>query len=241
MIQCPNCGVELEENANFCSLCGEPLPDRITDNPAFIKSEKIRKEEKLLTDYQKLTGIQKRKIFWTISGIILISGIVITLLIDFVKNQGMTWSKYVATISLILHINISLNTFLQKKIIPMLSLSFLSVLALFILLDIYAGETGWQIKLGIPVLFVAYVTIFVLVLMISNSSQKGLNIIAYSLIAAGVLCGCIDGIITVYRRSTVSFGWSLIVMVSVLLISMLLLYIHYRLKKITDLQRFFHI
>jgi len=241
MIQCPNCGVELEENANFCSLCGEPLPDRITDNPAFIKSEKVRKEEKLLTDYQKLTGIQKRKIFWTISGIILISGIVITLLIDFVKNQGMTWSKYVATISLILYINISLNTFLQKKIIPMLSLSFLSVLALFILLDIYAGETGWQIKLGIPVLLVAYVTIFVLVLMISNSRQKGLNIIAYSLIAAGVLCGCIDGIITVYRRSTVSFGWSLIVMVSVLFISILLLYIHYRLKKITDLQRFFHI
>jgi hypothetical protein len=123
----------------------------------------------------------------------------------------------------------------------MLLLSFLSVLALFILLDIYAGETGWQIKLGIPVLLVAYVTIFVLVLMISNSRQKGLNIIAYSLIAAGVLCGCIDGIITVYRRSTVSFGWSLIVMVSVLFISMLLLYIHYRLKKITDLQRFFHI
>lgn len=241
MIQCPNCGVELGENANFCSLCGEPLPDRITDNPAFIKSGKLRKEEKLLTEYQKLTGIQKRKIFWTISGIILISGIVITVLIDFVKNQEIGWSKYPATVSFILYVNITLNTFLQKKIIPMLSVSFLSVLVLFILLDFYAGETGWEIRLGVPVLLAAYVIIFAFILIVRNSRQKGLNVIAYSLIAAGVICGCIDMTVTLFSRNLLRMGWSLIVMVAVLFISMLLLYIHYRLKKVTDLQRFFHL
>ncbi len=241
MIHCLNCGVELEENANFCSLCGEPLPDRITDNPAVIKSQRVRKEERLLTDYQKLSGVQKRKIFWTISGIILISGIVITVLIDFIKNQDISWSKYPATVSLILYVNITLNTFLQKKIIPMLSISFLSVLALFILLDFYVGDTGWEIKLGVPVLMAAYVIIFVFIQAIRNSRQKGLNIIAYSLIAAGLICGCIDMIISIFARNSLSLGWSLIVMVSVLFISMLLLYIHYRLKKVTDLQRFFHL
>src|SRR5690554_7757935 len=116
MIQCPNCKVETEENANFCSLCGEPLWDKISENTTFIKSGKLRRDEKLLTDYQQLTGIQKRKIFWQLSGLVLISGTIITLLIDFVTNNSITWSKIPATLSLLLFINITLNTFLRKNI-----------------------------------------------------------------------------------------------------------------------------
>lgn len=241
MIQCPYCGVELEENANFCSLCGEPLLDKTTENLTFIKSRKIHQEEKLLTDYQKLTGFQKRKIFWKISGLILISGMIITLLIDFIGNQTITWSKYPATVSLVLFINFTLSTFLHKKIILMSGLSFLSASVLLILFDFYAGETGWDIKLGIPMLLAAYIIVFVLIFMLRNSKQKGLNIIAYSLIAVGLLCVCTEGMISLYYRNSINLVWSLIVMVSVVFISMLLLYIHYRLKKVTDMQRFFHV
>lgn len=241
MIQCPNCGVEVEENANFCSLCGEPLPGNTTGNEAFIKSGKIRQEEKLVRDYQQLTGFQKRKIFWQISGLVFISGIIITLLIDYIGNQSITWSKYPATISLILFVNFTLNTFLRNRITLMLVLSFLSVTALFTLFDVYAGDTGWEIKLGIPIILIAYITVFILILLVRKAKQKGLNIIAYSMIAAGLLCIYTEGMISVYFRSSVYFGWSLIVMVSVALIALLLLFIHYRLKKATDLKRFFHI
>jgi len=241
MVRCPNCGVEQEENANFCSLCGEPLPGKILDSQSFIKSGKLRREGKLLTDYQQLTGFQKRKIFWTISGLVFISAIIIALFIDFVGNQKITWSKYPATVSLVLFINFTLNTFMRKRIILMLTLSFLSVTALFMLIDVYAGDTGWDIKLGIPIILAAYLTVFVLIFLIRRSKLKGLNIIAYSLIAGGLLSVCTEGIISVYSRSSISLGWSLIVMVSVALTAMLLLYIHYRLKKVTDLKRFFHI
>jgi hypothetical protein len=241
MKRCPNCGVESEENANFCALCGEPLLDEITENSALIKSGITRREEKLLTDYQRLTGFQKRKIFWQISGLILISAIIITLLIDFIGNRNITWSKYPATISLVLFVNFTLNTFLRKRITLMVALSFLSVTALFILFDIYAGDTGWEIKLGIPIILVAYITVLILIFLIRRAKQKGLNIIAYSMVAAGLLCFYTEGMISVFFRNSVYFGWSLIVLVSVLLISMLLLYMHYRLKKATDLKRFFHI
>ena len=241
MVQCPNCGVEVEENANFCSLCGEPLLENTAGNETFIKSGKFRREEKLLTDYQQLTGYQKRKIFWQISGLILISGIIITLLIDFIANNNITWSKYPATVILVLFINFTLNTFLRKRIILMLALSFLSVTALFILFDVYIGHTGWEIKLGIPILLVAYLTVFFLIFLIRKARQKGLNIIAWSLIAAGVLSVCTEGMISVYSQNTVNFGWSLIVIVSVVFIAIPLFYIHYRLKKATDLKRFFHI
>ncbi len=241
MTHCPNCGVEVEENANFCSLCGEPLLEKTADNVAFIKSGKLRREEKLLTDYQQLTGFQKRKIFWQISGLILISGIIITLLIDFAGSQSITWSKYPATVSLVLFVNFTLNTFLRKKIMLMVALSFLSVTSLFFLFDVFAGDTQWEIKPGIPIILVAYITVLVLVFLIRKAKQKGLNIIAYSMIAAGVLCICTEGMISVYTQGPVYFGWSLIVMGSVFFIAMLLLYVHYRLKKATDLKRFFHI
>jgi hypothetical protein len=233
--------VEAEENANFCSLCGEPLLENTADDGAFIKSGNLRREEKLLTDYQQLTGFQKRKIFWQISGLILVSGIIVTLLIDFIGNRDITWSKYPATISLVLFLNFTLNTFLRRNLILMAVLSFLSVTALFTLFDVYAGDTGWEIKLGIPIILIAYITVFILIFLVRKAKQKGLNIIAYSMIAAGVLGVCVEGMISIYFRSSVYFGWSLIVMVSVALIAMLLLFIHYRLKKATDLKRFFHI
>jgi len=241
MIQCPKCGVELEENANFCSLCGDPLAGKSSEDPAYVRSGKARKDEKFLTDYQKLTGFQKRKIFWKISGIVLISGIVSTLLIDFFVNQRISWSKFPATIGLVIYINFTLNTFLRKKVVFMLLLSFLSVTGLFTLFDFYAGGTGWEMKLGIPVLVAAYVIVLALIFVIRNSGQKGLNVIAYSLIASGMLCGCIDALITIYNRNSLGFDWSLVVMVSVLFVSVLLLYIHYQLRKATDLKRFFHI
>ncbi len=241
MVQCPNCGVEVEENANFCSLCGEPLLENTADNGAFIKSGKLRREEKLLTEYQQLTGFQKRKIFWQISGLILISGLIITLLIDFVGNQSITWSKYPATVSLVLFINFTLNTFLRKKVLIMGGLSFLSVAGLFLLFDIFASDTSREIKLAIPIIVVAYLTVFILIFLIRKAEQKGLNIIAYSMIAAGMLSVCTEGMISVYAGNAMSFGWSLIVMVSVVFIVIPLFYIHYRLKKATDLKRFFHI
>jgi len=231
----------MEENANFCSLCGEPLPGKSANNISYIKSGKQRREEKLLSDYRQLTGFQKRKIFWTISGLILIAAIIITLLIDFVGNHKITWSKFPVTVSLVLFINFTLNTFMRRRIILMLSLSFLSVSAFFILLDIYLGKTGWQIKSGIPVILAAYVIVFILIFLVRRSKQKGLNIIAFSMIAGGLLSVCTEGIISVYSHGTISLEWSLIVLVSVALISMLLLYIHYRLKRATDLKRFFHI
>lgn len=241
MIQCNNCGVELEENANFCSLCGEPLLKITTEDLDITKSGKTLQEEKLSMDFHKLTGFQKRKIFWKISGIILISAIIITVLIDFIGSQGISWSKYPATISFVLFINFTLNTYLHKKIILLLAISFLFTSVLFILFDMYAGETGWELKLGIPVILALYITVYSLILLIRNSKQKGLNIIAYSLIAAGLFCMYTEAIISIFQHHSLNLGWSLIVMVSVASISMLLFFIHYRLKKATDLKRFFHI
>ncbi|PWD99450.1 DUF6320 domain-containing protein [Marinilabilia rubra] len=241
MIKCPHCGVELAENANFCSLCGEPLLEKNEDNLAFIETRKKSQDEKLITDYQKLSGIQKRKIIRKISAIILFSGILITLVIDFVGNNSITWSKYSATVSLVLFINIAMVTFWLRRYFLWGSLSFVSASLLLVLLDIYSGDIGWAMSLGIPLLFAGYTIVFSLFWLIHRSKQKGLNVIAWSILGIGLFSICTDGVIALYLDHARLFGWSLIVMVSSTIISALLLYIHYRLKKVTDLRRFFHI
>lgn len=241
MKQCPNCGVESEENARYCSLCGEPFFEGTSGIQTFHKSGRIGREQKILTDYQQLTGLQKRKIFWKISGLILISAIILTLLIDVLSHNSITWSRYPAAISGVLFINFTLHIFLYKKWMLYAGFSFLSFALLFILFDAFSAESGWKTVPGISILLGAYITVFALVYSIRKAKQKGLNVIAYSIIAAGILCLCIDGLISLYNSSNIIPQWSLIVVVSATLISILLLYIHYRLKKATDLKRFFHI
>jgi len=239
MIYCKNCGVELEENANFCSLCGQPVSDKNSAELDYLTSNKT--EKTAFTDFQKLNQLQKRKIFWEIAGMILISGILITSTINLVGDHAITWSKYIITIGLALFINITLFSFMYKKLFLLFFLSFLTSSVLFFLLDVYTGNTGWVTKLGFPLLFAAYIIVLSFILIEKKTKQKGLNLIAYSFIASGLLCVCIDGTISIYAKNSLIFGWSLTVMVSTILISMLLMYINHRLKRVTDLKRFFHI
>ena len=184
MIICRNCGVELEENANFCSLCGEPVLNKNGTEPDNLLFGEYNK--KVLSDYQKLTLNQRRKVFLEIAAMIIFAGMFITFTINIIGNQNVTWSKYVITVGLILFVNIVLVSFLRKKLFLMFFLSFLSLASLIFFLDVFSGFNGWITKLGIPLLFAAYVIVLVFILLERNAKQKGLNIIAYSLSAAGL-------------------------------------------------------
>ncbi len=240
MIYCKNCGVELEENMNFCPLCGESADEKAVKKE-LEKSAQLRPKEKLFSDYESLTQKQRRKLFWEVSGIILISGIIVTLIIDLMINKSITWSKYSVTVSLVLFVNTTLITFWRHKILLLFVGSFVSTSVLLILLDMYNMNIGWGVKLGIPFLFSFYFIILVLAILMRISRQLGFNILACSFIAVGLLTICIEGIISLYTKNILHLQWSIIVTASMIPISALLFFIHYRLKKGIDLKRFFHI
>ncbi|MFO8129533.1 MAG: DUF6320 domain-containing protein [Bacteroidales bacterium] len=241
MKTCSNCGVDLEGNVNFCPLCGEPHIDESADNIEYIKLRKQKQDEKHLTSIQKLSGFQKRKLFWEISGILLLSGIVVTLIIDLLDGNAVGWSKYTMTVCAVLFINTTLFCFCLNKPALLLLGSFASTSVLLILIDLFNGSIGWGIKLGIPILLIAYLIIYGLILMIRKAREKELNLITYSLIASGLLSICVEGMISIYNDNILKLQWSLIVLISVMPVSLILLYIQYRMKKGTDLKRFFHI
>ena len=241
MRTCPNCGVELEKNMNFCPLCGEPVMDNNAENLEYIKVRKQKQKEKRLTDYQKLSGLQKRILFWEISGIILITAILVTLLLDLFRNNDLTWSRYSISVCAMLFLNTTLIRFWPKNLIVLMLGSMTTTSALVILLDMFQGIVSWGITLAVPLLVVAHILTLVLTKVIMSLKEKGLNLIAYSFIALGIFSICIEGIISLYLKDVFMLHWSLVVIASVLPGSAVLFFIHYRLKKGTDLRRFFHI
>ncbi len=241
MTYCKTCGVELETTMKFCPLCGKHITDKTLEKEEHLPLKETKQEERILSDFREFTPVQRRKLFWQLSGIILISGMMVTFIIDLIINQSITWSKYSMSACLVLFINITMFVFSRKKIILSLIGCFISTSILLVLFDMFNKNIGWGTKLGIPLVFSFYLVVFLLISLVKRSKQRGINLIAYFLIAASILNLSIEGIISLQVHKQLSFQWSVITLVSVLPVSAILLFIHYRLRKGTDLKRFFHI
>ena len=237
---CPQCGVELDEQMSVCPLCRSDLDHQSNkkENPGLQPDQP---GERFYIDYSRLTTKQKRKLFWELSGIILFSGILVTLIIDLVTSQSITWSGYTVTVFLVLFANTTLLTFWRHRILILLGGSFLSTSALLVLLDLYNKSIGWGTRLGVPLLFAFYMIILLLTMVTRVTKNQGFNILGHCFIAAGIMTMCIEGILSYYFLKEVSFSWSLIVIACMVPISAILYFLHYRLKRGMELRRFFHI
>ena len=239
MDYCNNCGVELEENMDVCPLCKESTRDaEETEN---ISTDTDIDVSEMYPKFDRLSNKQRHKLFWELSGLILIAEILITAIIDFIINKNITWSKYSITVSLVILVNFTLFTFLWRRNLLLIFLSFISTSALLMLLDLYNQNIGWGIKLGIPLLFSFYFWVVMLMMITKYTKQHGLNMLAYYFLAVGFFTMCIDAIISIYKTNVIHLQWSIIVIVCVIPISAILLYLHYRLNKGIYLKRFFHI
>ena len=229
---CKKCGVELDINMNYCPLCGykttatskDPLPEKIETY-----------------DFQELSDVQKRKVFWDLSLIVLLVGIFTSTIIDLIINKEITWSRYTITVGISLVIHISLMVFLHARVISLLISGFITNSVLIVLLDLMNKSIDWAFTFGIPLLLAFYLVLLVVSLIIKKTKQKGVNIIAYILLAIAAAGICTEGIMSLHMHKTLTFHWSLILLVCIVAISAILLFIHFRLKRATDLRKFFNI
>jgi hypothetical protein len=240
MLYCNNCGVELDKNMNYCPLCGlaagekkPPSPESVTKTPDIRRS--------LLSEIKNLTIAQRRMLFWEISGIILISGIIITLMINIIINKNVSWAKYNLVASLSVFANISLFTFWRSRPFLIVIGSLISNALLLMLLDLISFNIGWGTRLGVPVLISFYVLLIAELVLIRFSRRQGFNILATIFLAIGVFLICIEVFVSLYYNEHVILSWSLIAGSSMIPISALLFFVYYRLRKGIDLRRFFHI
>ncbi|HET9747538.1 MAG TPA: DUF6320 domain-containing protein [Chitinophagaceae bacterium] len=232
MIICKNCGVELEEDMLTCPLCGEPV-SADGKNPLPGSHHYVRQSRGMSHPQKKFT--------WEIVSLILLSGIMATLIIDYILNKQIKWSEYPVAIALTIFSYVSLFAFWrQRTIIQMVAGLILSSLFM-LLLDAIKGNTGWSFKLGIPLLFAGNIVAAALIAVIRSSKYKGINLLAYAFIAAALLCICIDGILSSFKSGSIGFRWSIIVAGSIIPVVLVLLFAYFKLKKGRSLVKTFHI
>jgi hypothetical protein len=241
MNYCNNCGVELDNSMNSCPLCGLKVGEKpvIQDKPGPKRPDY---KDKVLNEIENLTDAQRRKLFWQISGIILGSGIVVTLLINLIVSKNISWAKYNIVASLAAFANISVITLWRRRpILLIIIASAVSLILMLLLLDLVSFNIGWGAKLGVPILISFYVLMLIVLLLIRISNQLGFNILAIMFIAAGLFLMCVEAFISLYFQNKITFSWSIIAATSMIPVAAILLFVHFKLRKGIELKRFFHI
>ncbi len=240
MTYCTYCGVELDKTMTSCPLCGLKVGDQRVVTKEW-KSDQPFFKDKLASEIEKMTAVQKRKLIWEISAIILVSGILVTLIINFIVNKNITWSKYILVASLSVLTSLSFFTFLRNRVFIVVLGSFISNALLLMLLDLFSSNIGWGTKLGIPILLSFYVLILIVLWIIRVSQRRGFNILGVIFIALGLFMICIEIFESLYFAGRITLSWSIIAAASVIPISTLLFLVHFRLRSGIELRRFFHI
>ncbi len=238
---CVYFGVELDENVDICPLCNTPVTAVLPDAREIDEKLSSFPKENLFPDYEKLTRLQYRNLFWKVSTLVLLSGSLVTLSIDLLTSNTITWSRYSVATCLALFVNLSLMSVWRHRLSVSLGISFVTMSVLMVLFDFFGIQEGWGGQLGIPILLLVYVTILFLATLLKKLKTRGLNLIAYFLITSGVVSFGIEGILDRFLTGRIYPGWSLFVILSVIPVAGILLFIHFKLKRGRDLKRFFHI
>lgn len=115
------------------------------------------------------------------------------------------------------------------------------VFILFLILDVLTGHINWSIKLGIPLLLVTNLVVAALIMIVRRSQHKGINLIAYAFLGAAFLCVGMEVILSFFKTGTFQLMWSLIVTGCIIPVVLVLLFVHFRLKRGRNLSKTFHI
>jgi hypothetical protein len=234
MSYCINCGVELEEDVSSCPLCGFPVgKENIT--------EIMDKSEHYPSDIILLHKKETRRHIWELSGIITFSGIVVCTIVDLVIHKNLTWSLYADTSILASWICLTLILLAFRKyflIVPGLLVSMLTMLFLF---NLFSSPVNWFYGIALPVTIALFIAVIIISLLWKVAHFRGFNILAIAFLVLSGFCIVSEVFIDKYISGEVDIRWSAIVAVSILPIALVLLFVHYRMKKGKRLDSYFHV
>lgn len=113
--------------------------------------------------------------------------------------------------------------------------------ACIVVVDAVTSGIDWALTLGMPMLVAGNLVVVALIGIIRSSKYKGINLLAWAFVGAAVLCIFIEATLSYYQTKSLRLSWSVIVCGSIIPVVLVLLFVHFRLKKGRDLKRTFHI
>jgi hypothetical protein len=231
---CSKCGVELDEEVTICPLCGKTsgtgLGPEIKDQPGEYPSDIIHLHRK-----------ETRRHIWELSGIITFSGIAVCSIVDLVIEKKLSWALFADTSLLAIWICITLILMTYKKILVIIPGILITILTTLLLFDLFSAPVNWFYELGLPITIAFFLFITIIFILWHVAHFRGFNILAFAFIILSGFCIVTEVFIDKYLYGIVTVRWSAIVAVSILPIVLVLLFIHYRMKKGKRLDSYFHV
>jgi hypothetical protein len=234
MAYCTNCGVELDEGIITCPLCGF--------GPASAETrQKVEKSEYYPSDILLLYKKENRKHIWELSGIITFSAIIVCSIVDYVIKGKLTWSLFADTSVLASWIILTLILLTFRRYFIIIPGFLLTILATLFLFDLFLPPLNWFYGIGLPVTLAFFAALSIIVVLWKVAHFKGFNILAFAFIVLSGFCIVTEAFIDKYLNDKIDIHWSLIVAVSILPIALILLFVHYRMKRGKRLDSYFHV
>jgi hypothetical protein len=234
MSYCTNCGVELDESLSSCPLCGFTV-GKVTITETRDQSELYP------SDIILLHKRETRKNIWELSGIISFSGIVVCTIVDLVIHKSLSWSLFADTSILVSWICLTLILLAFRKYFIIIPGFLITVLTMLFLFNLFSPPVKWFFGIGLPVTIALFVAVSIIILLWKVANFRGFNILAIAFIVLSGFCIVTEVFIDKYLSNAVDIRWSAIVAVSVLPIALVLLFVHYRMKKGKRLDSYFHV
>ena len=237
MPYCSRCGVEVDEDVELCPLCGSAIQHFDVDGrPTF----KPYPDSVIDPDAAPLPLRERIKLALEIETVFLGIAFAVLILVDLLSNHRFSWSVYPASSIVYLWLCLSMPVFLYRK--PWLVFSVLgpSTLLFLFLIDVFDGNVSWFLPYGLPIALLAIACVVVVSVLSAAVKRKGLNVVAFSFLGISVLCAGIDVIVNLNVEGRFRMGWSMIAAFVLIPVSLLLLYLHYRVTKRVDLKKVFH-
>ncbi len=229
---CPTCGVELADDASHCPLCGTPLADGLA-----------RPHESIFDpdDREKFTDDERRTIAWEVLSVSIGIGMAVVFLVDLFLERRLTWSLY--PIAALAFVWLLLTAPLKLRNRPVLAavLSGVSALAFLLALNLIQGRLNWAPAVAIPIALDAEISAGAAVFAASRVKRKGVNIIAFGLLAVTLLCIGVEATLGQYLYGRIALHWSAVVATSLVPVAGFLFYLHHRVTKKANLRRLFRL
>jgi hypothetical protein len=246
MSYCPDCGAEIGD-APQCPLCGARNP-RAGTGPDSEKScaeptsEKFSDLRFMLKDAEEeFSGAEKRTIAWEVLSVAFCIAILVLGAVNLFESRQFSWSLYPIVSILLVWVEATSFLVLRKMPVFRVLLSVLAPPVFLMVLGFISKSPRWALGLAVPIAVLVESLTGAVSLVIGKSRQKGLNLIACVLVAIVALCIGLEVFIDLFSRGAVVLEWAPVCAIALLPIAAFLLYLHYRVIKITNLRRLFHL
>ncbi len=237
MAICERCGVEVDDTALKCPLCGSDMAGDQTD----AEQNNVQFMPEFADEIRPLSTKQRSRLAWEISTLMFLSAVVVVLVVDIITNRRITWSVYPIIATGCVWLLATVIIFLYRRPVLLFLGAYADTLVFLALIDITTRRLPWFFELGLPISSCFFLLVGILCLVMPRTQRRGLNIPAFILFSVGLFTVGIEATLDLYFNGEVLLSWSALVLVSVSPVVGILLFVHYRLRKYVDLKRFFHL